>query len=104
MNNILASVLIVYFSATGTTAQVAQNLATVLDAPVYEIQPKEKYISADLNWHNSQSRSSLEMENKVPYPELADLNAPVKDYDVIFLGFPIWWSEIKASVFQYYMT
>lgn len=44
MNNILASVLIVYFSATGTTAQVAQNLATVLDAPVYEIQPKEKYI------------------------------------------------------------
>lgn len=101
MNNILASVLIVYFSATGTTAQVAQNLATVLDAPVYEIQPKEKYISADLNWHNSQSRSSLEMENKVPYPELADLNAPVKDYDVIFLGFPIWWGTSPKIVNQF---
>ena len=73
MNAILSSVLIAYFSATGTTANVAQKLATALDAPVYEIRPAQPYTDADLNWHDESSRSSLEMDGKIPYPELADL-------------------------------
>ncbi len=101
MTDLLTSVLIVYFSATGTTAQVAQNLASVLEAPIYEIQPKEKYTQADLNWNDPQSRSSLEMKNKIPYPELADLNAPIKNYDIIILGFPIWWGTSPKIVNQF---
>ena len=100
MNSILSSVLIAYFSATGTTANVAQKLATALDAPVYEIRPAQPYTDADLNWHDESSRSSLEMDGKIPYPELADLDAPVKDYDTIFLGFPLWWGTSPKIVNQ----
>lgn len=101
MNNILSSVLIAYFSATGTTANVAQKLASALKAPIYEIQPAQPYTDADLNWNDENSRSSLEMANMLPYPELADLNAPVKNYDTIFLGFPIWWGTSPKIINQF---
>ena len=101
MNNILSSVLIIYFSATGTTANVAQKLASALNAPIYEIKAQQPYTDADLNWNDENSRSSLEMANMLPYPELADLNAPVKDYDTIFLGFPIWWGTAPKIVNQF---
>lgn len=101
MNNILSSVLIIYFSATGTTANVAQKLASALNAPIYEIKAQQPYTDADLNWNDENSRSSLEMANMLPYPELADLDAPVKDYDIIFLGFPIWWGTSPKIVNQF---
>lgn len=104
MNNVLSSILIAYFSATGTTANVAKNLAAVTNAPVYEIKAAKPYTSADLDWQDESSRSSLEMDGKVPYPELADLNAPVKDYDVIFLGFPIWWGTSPKIVNKFVQT
>ena len=104
MNGVLSSVLIAYFSATGTTANVAQKLASALDAPVYEIRPAQPYTDADLDWHDESSRSSLEMDGKIPYPELADLNAPVKDYDTIFLGFPIWWGTSPKIVNRFVNT
>ena len=98
MNNVLSSILVAYFSATGTTANVAKNLATVINAPVYEIKVAQPYTNTDLDWQDKNSRSSLEMEGKVPYPELADLNVPVKDYDIIFLGFPIWWGTAPKII------
>ncbi len=98
MNNVLSSILVAYFSATGTTANVAKNLATVINAPVYEIKVAQPYTNTDLDWQDENSRSSLEMEGKVPYPELADLNVPVKDYDIIFLGFPIWWGTAPKII------
>ncbi len=101
MNSILSSVLIAYFSATGTTAKVANNLAAAINAPIYEIKAAQPYTDADLNWNDENSRSSLEMANMLPYPELADLNAPVKDYDTIFLGFPIWWGTSPKIVNQF---
>lgn len=101
MNSILSSVLIVYFSATGTTANVAQKLSSVLNAPIYEIKAQQPYTDADLNWNDENSRSSLEMANMLPYPELADLNAPVKNYDTIFLGFPIWWGTSPKIINQF---
>ena len=104
MNSILSSVLIAYFSATGTTANVAQKLESALDAPIYEIQPAQPYTDADLDWNDESSRSSLEMDGKIPYPELADLDAPVKDYDTIFLGFPIWWGTSPKIVNQFVKT
>lgn len=101
MNNVLTSVLIAYFSATGTTANVAKNLSSVINAPIYEITPAELYTSDDLNWHNENSRSSLEMNGTAPYPELANLDAKIKDYDVIMLGFPIWWGTSPKIVNQF---
>lgn len=61
MNNVLSSILVAYFSATGTTANVAKNLATVINAPVYEIKVAQPYTNTDLDWQDENSRSSLEM-------------------------------------------
>ena len=83
--------LVAYFSATGRTAKVAKLLAEVLGADLHEIKPKEPYTRADLNWMNRNSRSSVEMKNKAFRPEIADNNLRTEDYEVIFLGFPIWW-------------
>ena len=83
--------LVAYFSATGTTAKVAKVLAEAAGAELYEINPAISYTSADLNWMDKRSRSSVEMSDKQSRPALADTNAPIAGYDVIFLGFPIWW-------------
>ena len=83
--------LVAFFSASGTTRKMAKTLAEVIGADSYEIKPDTPYKGADLNWNNSQSRSSVEMKNKTSRPALADKNANIADYDVIYLGFPIWW-------------
>ena len=83
--------LVAYFSATGTTKRVAQNLARVANADLFEIKPAKPYTSADLNWNNSFSRSSLEMRNSSSRPEVANKVANMAEYDTIFVGFPIWW-------------
>lgn len=83
--------LVAYFSATGTTAKAARTLAKAAGADLYEIKPAISYTSADLNWMDKRSRSSVEMNDKHSRPALADMEAPVTGYDVIFLGFPIWW-------------
>ncbi len=82
--------LVAYFSASGTTRKLAKNLAEVLGADAYEIKPETPYKGPDLNWNNSQSRSSVEMADKTSRPALAE-KADVAAYDTIFLGFPIWW-------------
>ena len=87
MNKILTA----YFSASGTTAQIAKELAKVVDGDLYEIKPEVPYTSDDLNWMNKNSRSSVEMNDKAFRPALKDKDAHIEDYDVILLGFPIWW-------------
>lgn len=83
--------LVAYFSATGTTKRLAQNLARVLNAVLFEIKPLKPYTSADLNWNNPSSRSSLEMRNVSSRPEIANRVTNMEEYDTIFVGFPIWW-------------
>lgn len=83
--------LVAYFSATGTTARAAKALANAIGASLYEIKPAVPYTSADLNWMDSNSRTSVEMRDQHSRPALADANAPVDGHDVIFLGFPVWW-------------
>ena len=83
--------LVAYFSASGTTAKAAKVLAKAADADPYEIKPAIPYTRADLNWMEKGSRSSVEMNDKHSRPALADTDAPVAGYDVIFLGFPMWW-------------
>ena len=83
--------LIAYFSATGTTAAAAKALAGAVGGDLYEIKPAVPYTSADLDWMDKRSRSSVEMRDKHSRPALADRDAPVAGHDVIFLEFPIWW-------------
>ncbi len=88
---IMSKKLVAYFSAQGTTAAVAKRLAEACGGDLYEIRPQVPYSSADLNWNDKNSRSSVEMRDPAFRPALADTNAHVQDYDVVFLGFPIWW-------------
>lgn len=83
--------LVAYFSASGVTADAAKKLAQAANADLYEIRPEVPYTKADLNWQDKGSRSSVEMNGKSFRPAIADKDAKANEYDVIFLGFPIWW-------------
>ena len=87
----MANKLVAFFSASGVTKHLAQNLAKAADADVYEIKPAKAYSNEDLNWLDNNSRSSLEMKDPNSRPEIVDDNFSIKNYDVVFLGFPIWW-------------
>lgn len=83
--------LIAYFSASGETARLAQTIADVTGGDLHEIIPKERYTSADLNWNDSKSRSSVEMNDPASRPAIANRVKGMEDYDIVFIGFPIWW-------------
>ncbi len=83
--------LVAYFSATGTTEAVAQLLAQAANADLLEIEPKTPYTDADLDWRDSLSRSSVEMRDPASRPELKSEPTNLSHYDIIFVGFPIWW-------------
>lgn len=83
--------LVAYFSASGNTASLAKKLADAAGADIYEIRPVTPYTSDDLNWHNKQSRSSIEMSDHGSRPAIADTNADIAAYDTIYVGFPVWW-------------
>ena len=83
--------LVTCFSASGSTARLAQTLAAAADAKLYEIKPAVPYERKDLNWMDKKARSTVEMQDPNCRPALADTAAPVAEADVIFLGFPIWW-------------
>lgn len=87
----MSKTLVSYFSATGITKSVAQDLASVLKSSIYEIKPKVPYANADLNWMDKSSRSSIEMDDKSSRPEIIMDDLDMQKYDTIFLGFPIWW-------------
>lgn len=84
-------ILVAYFSATGTTRHTAGQLAEVMGADLHEIKPETAYTSEDLNWNNPQSRSSVEMHNLSYRPPVTGKLENMADYDVVFVGFPIWW-------------
>ncbi|MCR5262014.1 MAG: NAD(P)H-dependent oxidoreductase [Candidatus Gastranaerophilales bacterium] len=89
--NMDKKVLVAYFSATGTTKRVAENLAEALKADIYEIKPLQPYTKADLDWTNPKSRSSVEMKDHNSRPETVKDDFSVAEYDTVYLGFPIWW-------------
>lgn len=90
--------LVAYFSASGVTKNVAESLAEAAGADLYEIRPQTPYSSADLNWMDKNSRSSVEMNDPSFRPALADMAADIEEYDVIFIGFPIWWYTAPAII------
>lgn len=84
-------ILVAYFSATGTTARAAEKLADVTGGELYAITPAESYTSADLDWNDKQSRSSVEMNDPKSRPAIKGRKENIADYDVVFIGYPIWW-------------
>ena len=83
--------LVAYFSASGTTKEAAKRLAKAVGADLFEIRPAIPYTSADLNWMDKKSRSSVEMNDPDSRPEIAETMPNMADYDTVFIGFPIWW-------------
>ena len=100
--------LVAYFSAGGVTAKVARKLADGTGADLFEIKPEIPYTADDLNWRNSKSRSSIEMEDRSSRPAIAEKLDNMADYDVVFVGFPVWWyrepSIIDTFMEQYDFT
>ena len=87
----MTGTLVACFSATGTTLNIAQIIAKAADADLYQIIPEQPYTKADLDWMDRNSRSSLEMKDSKFRPQIKDQNLSLENYDVIYLGFPIWW-------------
>jgi len=90
--------LVAYFSASGVTRSVAEKLADEIGADLFEIVPEKPYTNADLDWQNSRSRSSVEMKDRNARPAIASKIDDVSRYDVIFVGFPIWWYREPSIV------
>lgn len=100
--------LVAYFSATGTTKILAQNISKVVKGDLFEIKPLRPYSKQDLDWTNGMSRSSLEMKDLSSRPAIAEKLNNMNEYDTIYLGFPIWWyvapTIINTFLEQYDLT
>ena len=84
-------ILVAYFSAGGATASAARAVASAAGGELYEIKPAVPYTAADLDWNDSRSRSSVEMNDEACRPAIAGELPDLGQYDAVFLGFPIWW-------------
>ena len=90
--------LVAYFSASGVTEKAAKQLAAIAGADLHEIAPAQVYTKEDLDWTNKQSRSTLEMTDPASRPELAEKKTDLSAYDVVYIGFPIWWGVAPHAV------
>lgn len=90
--------LVAYFSATGTTAKAAEEIANLANADLYRIEPEKAYTSADLDWHDSASRSTVEMKDPASRPAVKGSVPDMSGYSVIFLGYPIWWGKAPRII------
>ena len=91
-------ILVVYFSATGTTRGVAEKLAEGLSADLYEVVPEEPYTDADLNYNDSKSRTSIETDDPGCRPAIAGELPDLTGYDTVLIGYPIWWGDVPRIV------
>ena len=92
-NNQNSKTLVVFFSATGNTKTVAEKIAKIESADLYEIKPEKEYTSADLNWNDSNSRATKEQNDKTARPAISGEKINLDNYSKIYIGFPIWWGE-----------
>ena len=83
--------LVAYFSATGTTKNMAKKVAAEVGGDLFEITPETLYTATDLNWMDKKSRSSVEMSDKSFRPKMNGEKIDISKYDEIYIGFPIWW-------------
>ena len=83
--------LAAYFSCSGVTKAAAESLASAAGADLFEIRPETPYTDADLNWNDSKARSTIEMNDPSSRPAIAEMMQNMDEYDIVFIGFPIWW-------------
>ena len=83
--------LVAYFSASGNTKSVAENLAKIIEGELFEIEPTNPYTVADLDYMDKQSRTTIEMEDKHSRPSIKNKINNIEEYDKIIIGFPVWW-------------
>ena len=95
--------LVAFFSASGVTKNVSERLAKIADADLFEIKPAIPYSRADLDWTNPRSRSTVEMKNPASRPEIAERVKNMAEYDVVFVGFPIWW-YVAPTIINTFLT
>ena len=98
----MGKTLVAFFSASGTTAKVAKKMAEAIGADLFEIKPEKPYTSADLNWQNKNSRSSVEMNDRSSRPAIGIKVADMAQYSVVFVGFPVWWYR-EPSIIDTFM-
>ena len=97
-NAAASHILVVYFSATGTTKGVAEKLAEGLSADIYEIVPEQPYTDADLNYNDRKSRTSIETDDPTCRPAIAGELPDLTGYDTVLIGYPIWWGDVPRIV------
>jgi flavodoxin len=93
--------LVAFFSATGTTERIADLITEVVGVDVYRITPAQPYTSADLDWQNPHSRSSLENADPTSRPPLTGPALGMTAYETVFLGYPIWWGQAPKAVLTF---
>ena len=100
MTGLSAKTAFVYFSATGTTEKMTKNAAASMGADIFEIQPVHKYTSADLNWHDKKSLTTIECNNPKSRPAIAN-KIDISDYDTVVLCYPIWWAYAPKIMYTF---
>ena len=90
--------LVVYFSCTGTTKAVAECIAEVTGAALFEIVPKIPYTDADLNYHDNNSRANQEMDDPEARPAISITVEGMENYTTVYLGYPIWWGNAPRII------
>ena len=98
----MSKTLVAYFSASGVTKRLAENLAKVAEADLFEIVPENIYTDADLNWQDKQSRSSVEMNDRNCRPAISSKVEDISQYSHVFIGFPVWWYR-EPSIIDTFM-
>ena len=88
-----ADTIVVYFSATGTTKGVAERIASVTNADIFELIPAETYSDADLDWNDNNSRTTIEMKDPDVRPAIANDTVDLDSYTTVYIGYPIWWGD-----------
>ena len=96
-----SNILVAYFSTDDTIRAAAYTVADTLSADLFEIQPVEPYTADDVNYHNSQSRTSIEQNDPQARPAIAVLPEDLNGYDTIILGYPIWWGQAPRILYTF---
>lgn len=98
----MSKILVSYFSVSGVTKNKAKDIANILNCKLDEIVPSKLYSEDDLDWRNKNSRSTLEMKDEKSRPEFIKSSVNPEDFDIIFIGFPIWWG-IEPRIIDTYL-
>lgn len=93
-----SKILVAYFSCTGNTKSAAEKISAVTGGDLYEIVPKVPYTDDDLDYGDDNSRSTVEMNDESVKPEIDGSVENMSDYDVVYLGYPIWWGEAPRII------